>query len=700
MKLVFLILFFVAWSEAILAQSKGKVRSGEHENFSRLVVYLSPEQTWKLEKKSEDYVLIVPGWDEGFDVSSVFERMPKNRIVDLTSDGASLTIKLGCTCRAIAQPFGSEAVIIDVATNESQSETAVVRLPVPQSPNWQSDVSMLDRLQKNVSEHPDLGSLRASIIEALGQTASLSLLQVATPSDVFPAQEAAQQEFRPAPRIMERLQLKNALDLARPDTQIHRPLEDNHVCPDPEYFDVISWGGDVSFVEQISVLRQSLFGEFDETKRPQAVSLARAYLYFGLEFEAAMVVASLKLDGPDIQGLLKLAELLADDLDADQEAAFHLDGCDEALVPWKLLGRQVGAVVSMADADSLLAQFPAWPKHLQELLGYRFVSRLARGGQKTSAQVLENMVTRGDKVRPGELTILSAQTGDMAKGSLSELLKVVEADGENAPQALVMFLRGQMSAGNSIDSSYLDLSEAYEKELSTKAISKQLLETRIKALAYSGETGSALSLLTSEAQPGWIPSDELVEAMVGFISSGESIVSKAEVAIWASENGRVRGIDRRLIEQLIEALRVSGLPGISARLLEQVEFREDLTKMKADIAITRGEYDEAEGILQKMLSPEADSLRADVMILNNRSAHAWDQFSAELPEAARADLAWAASRWDAVPRDGRRGKVASLIAFDPSELSSNEQIASARSIGRVSRESRVAITNLIKAESD
>ena len=99
------------------AQSTRLVRSGEHATYSRLVIPMGDGQLWELRTVGRRTEFIVPGWEGDFDYSTVFDRIPKTRILSLnskTEDGDTrLLMSLGCACEVKASISG-QYVVIDV----------------------------------------------------------------------------------------------------------------------------------------------------------------------------------------------------------------------------------------------------------------------------------------------------------------------------------------------------------------------------------------------------------------------------------------------------------------------------------------------------------------------------------------------------------------------------------------------------------
>lgn len=110
--IVFLGLFLAhtAWAESAM------VRSGEHGNFSRIVIDLPKRVEWKLSKEGGKAVLAFAGQELEFDTSTVFNRLSEGRLVEISGGPGndSLTIVLGCECELATFWFGKSSLVVDI----------------------------------------------------------------------------------------------------------------------------------------------------------------------------------------------------------------------------------------------------------------------------------------------------------------------------------------------------------------------------------------------------------------------------------------------------------------------------------------------------------------------------------------------------------------------------------------------------------
>ncbi len=114
MRGAFLAFWFLLVSGVAHAQTV-VVRSGEHADFSRLVVAVTPGD-WVFGRVESGYELRlkVPGVE--FDSSRIFDLIPRTRIADVSTPGPGrLRLKLGCNCSGDAFAMADGRIVIDIS---------------------------------------------------------------------------------------------------------------------------------------------------------------------------------------------------------------------------------------------------------------------------------------------------------------------------------------------------------------------------------------------------------------------------------------------------------------------------------------------------------------------------------------------------------------------------------------------------------
>jgi hypothetical protein len=109
-------LTFAVFAPGQTAAQELRVRSGEHEGFSRLVVEPPSGTGWTLGRAGAGYELRFDDERLGFDLSRVYDMIPRDRLAAITAGSAagSLALGLGCDCHAVAFQTAGGLVVVDL----------------------------------------------------------------------------------------------------------------------------------------------------------------------------------------------------------------------------------------------------------------------------------------------------------------------------------------------------------------------------------------------------------------------------------------------------------------------------------------------------------------------------------------------------------------------------------------------------------
>ncbi|MGL5011213.1 MAG: hypothetical protein ACRC6I_15145, partial [Paracoccaceae bacterium] len=102
------------------------VESGEHADFSRLVLSLPASQDWQFGRTATGYELALALPDQRFDVSGVFDLIPKDRLTGLFVDPTSGKLQLSVACNCHAMPFSLDdrTIVIDLRDGPPPARSA------------------------------------------------------------------------------------------------------------------------------------------------------------------------------------------------------------------------------------------------------------------------------------------------------------------------------------------------------------------------------------------------------------------------------------------------------------------------------------------------------------------------------------------------------------------------------------------------
>jgi hypothetical protein len=121
-----------ALAGAAAAQEGGPIRSGEHADFSRIVMTIEPTTEWSLETGGRRATLFFPGRALDFTTGDLFVRMPRTRVLAVetarSAAGTTVSVQLGCDCRVCTRFVGARYLALDV--QDRDAATMAARPPV------------------------------------------------------------------------------------------------------------------------------------------------------------------------------------------------------------------------------------------------------------------------------------------------------------------------------------------------------------------------------------------------------------------------------------------------------------------------------------------------------------------------------------------------------------------------------------------
>lgn len=105
-----------------LDATPAKVRSGEHQDFSRIVIDGAAAGEWQLKRTADGYVVRSADHDASYDISQVYALIPRTRIADVRgAAGGMLNLDVSCDCHAKAFATPKGALVIDVIDGPAEA---------------------------------------------------------------------------------------------------------------------------------------------------------------------------------------------------------------------------------------------------------------------------------------------------------------------------------------------------------------------------------------------------------------------------------------------------------------------------------------------------------------------------------------------------------------------------------------------------
>ncbi len=679
-----------------------EVRSGEHEDFTRLIVDLPERTKWKISQLENKATLSLERPGIKFDTTSVFKRIPRNRVADLTvgDDDSTLTVTLGCDCRLSPFWHGNSLLVVDIRKNQTDEPEMdsddIQDLPAKHS-KFRTSKNLLTQegsraaaLFKNqfasrittggTVEHSELQSAddeniqiddniarsREKLVEQIGRAASQGLL---TPQLSFQTTtiksvddelngRSEDKESNVSPPTAQNpwsninLRAQSSIDrdfmtLLTNQTQVSE-------CSDMNQIDVRSWGSDAEFSEQVSIHRLNLVGEFDEINQDVAIRLGRTYIFYGFGAEARLTLDLVDSELEELDVLEALAEIMEYGYATDKTALMAQLSCETSAALWSILSYKNLPTETLIHSDIVLRTFSALPSHLKSLLGPILSRRLLDAGYQDAAKDVLRILNRNDEVQSAEAKLANADiqiSSGNALDATAALQEVVGADSRPSAEALVKLIETQLDADLPVSFDQVQLAGAYAYQYRREKIGRDLSRVYLLGLTAAGEFDLAYSEASriihdlETAEQNFVRSE-----MLGHLSKNAKEVTFLRYA-FSEPEGRLADLTPQVGNTVATRLLKSGFPAQAKRFVSNKavgEVGQQRQLIKARIALLENRPRQAEVELLGVIGTDADLIRAEAKSQAGEYKKAAKLFASSEQMDRSLQESWLAEDWDQI----------------------------------------------------
>lgn len=618
MRLAALVAVALASVTAPALAQDARVRSGDHDTFARLVVYLPARADFEVERGQRTFAIDFGG-DFGFEASDVFTRIPRTRVAELSGARGRLELDLGCDCVVTVERISDTIVYFDVNdpgtvpspepaelaadTGRAVPGTALapsIRLPAIAAertatllPGGLGLAEATEAAEAHAPSSEPAPSLPAdhltsdttqAVAEQIARAAAQGLLDVepvglprkgpepraSRPPVAEPDLPAQDHETKGTRR---HVSMRSSVDeaIGRDVADALSNLGMTGPCLAEDAFDVADWVP--ASGSGLAAVRAHLLGEFDRADPEGVTNLARAYIGMTFGAEARQVIRNFRVGVPDADILLAMADIVDDGKARDPGRLSSQYDCPGAGALWAALSAPKIPDAAELDTDAVALAFSALPPHMRTSLGPVLAERLLDYGAVETASVVRTAVMRAPGTPTVETELLDAsiafETGREEEAD-AKLAEVVDETSGRSVEAVERLIERRLKAGEPVEDEVLAAADALIYEHRGTPLAYRLSELRIEGLAISGKTEHALAFL-GEAEKH-LPR-ETADRLRGVIySEAAGQLNDAEfllVAVKAPQQlGRSpeemaarRAVARRLVE--MELYAVADLLGVS-----------------------------------------------------------------------------------------------------------------------------------------
>lgn len=575
-----------------------QVRTGEHPNFTRVVISIPRGVEWQLGRTSEGYALRIPA-AEGFVLNDFFDLIPKDRIaaVSQVADRGELRLRIGCTCYAQASVYGSDSLVIDINDGPVPQNAAFEQaLPddmrsapvdLPKSPYRPDPNRLLPFITPRmamqqavspgetatttevvaaevVSQTMDqseadkaLQMIVQSLTESLGRGLTEGFLQAgAGPKD---PNATSAERIDPLPKhtddALPGVSARTSIDpMAVPSAAGALQTQTGETCLPNSMFDVASWGSGRPPHEQLTDARNRLVDPADKFQDGALLALARLYVFLGFGREAEQV---LELEGVQSRERLMLRTIarIIDDEPVAQALFTGQVSCAANVALWALLAQESAPSDASVDRTGVINAFRALPIFVQQPIAPRLAEALlAVGAQDEAMQVLG----RGGTPDQTDISRVLAEASLMdALGEEAQAIDTITSAARNtprtSPEALTRFFLNGVEAGVGFSDQDFILADGLRFENAETQVADHLAEAQFHAYLSVDRFADARRLLAARLDR--LAMQELVEDRADLF--GQAVERMPDTAflefIWQEDLQVLDAVSQmRVAERLVE----------------------------------------------------------------------------------------------------------------------------------------------------
>lgn len=605
------------------------VRSGEHDDFTRLVVHLPQREKWTTEVSEKQFFVNFESQHLEFDLSKVFDRIDRQRVAAIQVTARGLQIDLACDCSVSSHTSGERMLVLDIRPSREEAkppihDRQITGLPMMsatglamadslhQSEKPATSKAVLPELSAPIIEHAQVRQAQERLLKQLSQAATLGLVELAsTPKYGGATSEKEKPEGKSLPRSGINLNAHSGLAESGSSGVIESGLTDEgQVCIPDHLVDFSSWGQLGDFSKGLAALRSDLGGEITYLNADSAIALARHYLYFGFGAEASALLHQIPAS-EDVELLLMVADVIEDIKGSYADSLLRYAGCKGSIAMWAFLASGAIQPTDHYTPEAIVQAFAEIPEALQNLLGPRLAEALTRNKLDDSAQLILGIVKRQQEVLAPDAYFAEAQS-QLHQGRDSEAAKSLQysatAGASISPKALIELIDIELRSHRPISLETVDLLESYALQYRDEDIAPSLNRSLVFAYAKTGRFDQAWHQM-SQMEPSAPEHRGLLDEFTALLSNQGTDFEMLRYSSLAVT--RANEITPKTAQGLAHRLLGMGFPDLASIYLAspaEGAAEHERRILLAEVALSKGNFLQAKAELLGLAGTDVEAM--------------------------------------------------------------------------------------------
>lgn len=653
-----LLLLFLATVLPASAET-ARVLSGEHGDFTRLVIEMPGNDGWLMGRAANGYAFAAKGAAQpDYDLSRIWQRIDRNRLAELAPDPATgaLMLTLGCECHVFPFEYQPGIVVLDIKPGPAPQTSVFEAAFSPAGPtqtkaepdgtyDWLDGGDVVS--PRPVPSLPlplktgtvSLEPLRDELLQQIAQGAAEGIVDMKLPGKPENAGSAelstpwANIHIGEAPGII----------VTEPNARIEDARPDAHCAP-PELLDVAAWADDRPALALLAEARGGLFGEFDVPNEDAVVTSVRLLLYLGFGAEARQTADIL---GPDAASdrlplYRSMARLVDGDSDPKTPFSTMLD-CDGPAALWAALAHDRLPAGPAVNRDAIVRAFQALPAQLRRHLGPGLAEKFLALNDTEAVRMIRDGMERAPDVDPATVVLLDAKAElheGNADAAMGHAETAVALDGDKADN-LVALVETHFQKLQPLDPGVVDALMAIKGENEGTEAAPAIARAIVLALALSDQTDAAFA---EDNVTGGTEAD--LWRVTQSRAADDDFLRHAVLPA----NAAPPQVDSDVKVAAAQRLLALGFPDAALGWLGAVTANDspELRLLAARSELERGNAEAAAALLTDLQGNEAEAIRAEALVQlgDLQTARAALASAGDVEAAARLDL-WGGD-WNAL----------------------------------------------------
>jgi hypothetical protein len=687
--------------------------SGEHADFTRLVVELPQPEIWTVGKTAMGYGFAIVGSEQPiYDLERIWDRIPRTRLQSVRIDPKTGALQLALTCDCHVFPFEYRpgVIVLDIKDGPAPAKSAFetrfapdnAPTDLPASTTAETTATGYDWLSVTASGNAgypapalptlDTGAislqpLRDELLAQISRGAADGIVEMELPT-MRPMGDGAPEQGLPWLQI----HIGEAPGIEAAPGGGDAVLKDVAPCLPDDVLALDRWGNGKTTLDLLSEARSGIFAEFDEVDTKATLTAVRSHLYLGFGAEARQYTALLTVpDSPAELPYYQSMTYLVEGESDPQTPFAQMLSCDGAAAFWAALAHDRLPEGDQVNVDAILRTFVALPPHLRQHLGASLADKMLERDDADAARMIRDAMQRAPDVERSDIALMDAKT-DLHRGRPDEgQLHAEQAldDAGDATEKLVTLVEAHFQGNRPLSVETADTLQSVLGEREGSPGEPGLRRALVLALALSGQTDAAFD----EAQRAdaavadlWQVASQLA-ADDTFLD--HAVLAKTDPAPTVRPDVAL-GIARRLA--------VLGFGDAALQWLGPVDGDDtpETRLVAAEAELLRGGARAAVALLEYIHTPEAEQLRARGLVQLGAFGPASDALlAAGAEDEAGRVLAWDGA-WPKVS-DMATGPwaMAADLAVRPEVADESGRLARGASLVEDSANARAALAALL-----